>query len=1071
MKSLSVSKSIAAVVICVSTILSVTRAGRCADGGKSILAAAEVRGGLIVHLGCGDGTLTAQFKISDQYLVHGLDADEVNIAGARGHLKARGLQGGVSVMHWTSKRLPYTDNLVNLVVADGGADIPAGEIMRVLRPLGVAYVKSDGRWAKTVKPRPASMDEWTHFLHSADGNAVSTDTLVGRPRRLRWVADPKYSRHHDEVLATSAMVSGGGRLFSIVDESPPSTFHPYIGGKFFLIARDAFNGKLLWKKPIRDWGWKSWGRRQNVRFAQPIQLPKRIVVDGDRLYVTMGFNAPVSILDAPTGSTIKTLKGTDYADELLLSDGKLILAVHEKPAPPTEQTTKPDRRRRPDPPKMLRKRIMVIDPQSGRTIWASPQLDALAGRFDVVGARTHLELTVRSQRVFAITKNRIVCYALQDGKRLWSQPRGEHPTHRMMLGVNMSDNCTVVADDDRLYVAQPVGKLRNTFHTIPCDLYAYDAKTGKPLWTLTRRIGSFAWGIHADVFLIGGKLWAHEHITSKMKGADPISHETINYALVAIDPKTGGIEKRIDTRTIFNIAHHHRCYRNNATERFILTGRRGTELTDLKSGEISVSHWLRGECRFGMIPANGLLYSPPDPCSCHARIKVGGLLALADGAAPRADDSPRLVKGPAYRKAQAAPAGDNDWPMHRGNIRRQGCAPQQVGAVTEAWKADIGDAISQAICVGDTVFVSCRNTHRILALNAADGKELWDFTASGRIDSAPTFDAGRLLFGSADGHVYCLRAKDGQLAWRFLAAPAANLILARGQLESSWPVHGSVLVREGLAYFAAGRSSYLDGGMYAFALDAATGEIRKQRRIASAHSDKHMPHSDQVYDADGALNHVLVSDGKTVYLQSKPLFADKPAAEAPTRPFLLATSGMLDGAMFNRFGWAFVGASRFTGSLIVHDDDHLYAVRATKSLHRSSTFQVGSGYLLTAADLPERSEPFAQFEKNAYSYLGYRAGKPQFNWQVRIPVRGQAMLLTPNALLAAGLPDETSEKDPYAALEGRKGGKLLIIDGKTGKIRSQTPLDSPPVWDGLTMASKRIFLAQKNGTLVCFDCK
>jgi len=1056
-------------------ILSLPRIVWGAEEGKTILAATTTRGGLIVHLGCGDGTLTAQFKIGDQYLVHGLDADEANIARARDYLRTKGLQGGVSVMHWTSKRLPYADNLVNLVVADGGTDIPAGEIMRVLRPLGVAHIKTNGQWARTVKPRPASMDEWTHFLHAADGNAVSKDTLVGRPQHLRWVADPKYSRHHDEVLATSAMVSGGGRLFAIVDESPPSTFHPYIGGKFFLIARDAFNGMLLWKKPIRDWGWKSWGWRQNVRFAQPIQLPKRMVVDGDRLYVTMGFNAPVSVLDARTGSPIRILKGTDYADELLMAGGKLVLGVHEKPAPPIEQATVHSagstRRKKPDPPKMLRKRIVVIDPQSGRTIWTSPQLDALAGRFDVVGARTHLELTVRSQRVFAITKKEIVCFALQDGKRLWSQPRGPHPTHRMMLGVNMSDNCTVVADDNRLYVAQPVGSLRNTFHTIPCDLYAYDAKTGKPLWSLRRRIGSFAWGIHADVFLIGGKIWAHEHIESKMKGADPMDQDDIKYALVAIDPKTGGIDKRIDTRTIFNIAHHHRCYRNNATERFILTGRRGTELTDLKSGEISVSHWLRGECRFGMIPANGLLYSPPDPCSCHARIKVGGLLALADGAAPKADPSPRLVKGPAYRKAQAGPAGVNDWPMHRGNIHRQGCAAQKVGAVTQAWKVDIGDAISQAICVGDTVFVSCRNTHRILALNAANGKELWNFTASGRVDSAPTFSTGRLLFGSTDGYVYCLRAKDGQLAWRFRAAPAANLILARDQLESSWPVHGGVLVHEGLAYFVAGRSSYLDGGMYAFALDAATGEIRKQRRITSSHSDKHMPHSDQVYDADGALNHILVTDGQTVYLQSKPLFPNKPSAAAPARPFLLATCGMLDGAMFNRFGWAFVGASKFTGSLIVHDDERLYAARATKSLNRSSTFQVGSGYLLMEADLPAQSESFAQFEKSAYSYLGYRAAKPKFNWQAKIPVRGQAMLLTPDALLAAGLPDEISEKDPYAALEGRKGGKLLIIDRKTGKTRSETPLDSPPVWDGLTMASKRIFIAQKNGALVCFNCK
>ena len=68
------------------------------------------------------------------------------------------------------------------------------------------------------------LDEWTHFQHAADGNAVSRDRRVGPPERLRWIADPKYSRHHDEVLALSAMVTGGGRLFSIVDEAPRATF-------------------------------------------------------------------------------------------------------------------------------------------------------------------------------------------------------------------------------------------------------------------------------------------------------------------------------------------------------------------------------------------------------------------------------------------------------------------------------------------------------------------------------------------------------------------------------------------------------------------------------------------------------------------------------------------------------------------------------------------------------------------------------------------------------------------------------------------------------------------------------
>ncbi len=90
------------------------------------------------------------------------------------------------------------------------------------------------------------------------------------------------------------------------------------------------------------------------------------------------------------------------------------------------------------------------------------------------------------------------------------------------------------------------------------------------------------------------------------------------------------------------------------------------------------------------------------------------------------------------------------------------------------------------------------------------------------IDSSPTLLAGRpgdedpalCVFGSDDGFVTCLQADDGALAWRFRAAPEDRWIQDRGRLRSAWPVHGSVLFQDGLLYVSAGRSSYLDGGIF-----------------------------------------------------------------------------------------------------------------------------------------------------------------------------------------------------------------------------------------------------------------
>ncbi|MHC4543909.1 MAG: hypothetical protein ACYSYL_05195, partial [Planctomycetota bacterium] len=42
---------------------------------KQILNATGVKGGLIVHIGCGDGKLTAALRANGSYIVHGLGAD------------------------------------------------------------------------------------------------------------------------------------------------------------------------------------------------------------------------------------------------------------------------------------------------------------------------------------------------------------------------------------------------------------------------------------------------------------------------------------------------------------------------------------------------------------------------------------------------------------------------------------------------------------------------------------------------------------------------------------------------------------------------------------------------------------------------------------------------------------------------------------------------------------------------------------------------------------------------------------------------------------------------------------
>nr|MCU0981247.1 class I SAM-dependent methyltransferase [Pirellulaceae bacterium] len=143
-------------------------AGETSNGAAArILADSGVQGGLVVHVGCGDGRLTAALRASDSYLVHGLDADPANVEQARQHLRQLGVYGPVSVDRLYGNRLPYIDNAVNLLVVSGPLSVAREEILRVLCPGGVALTVTTDQGQLTtdkfVKPRPAEVDDWTHY--------------------------------------------------------------------------------------------------------------------------------------------------------------------------------------------------------------------------------------------------------------------------------------------------------------------------------------------------------------------------------------------------------------------------------------------------------------------------------------------------------------------------------------------------------------------------------------------------------------------------------------------------------------------------------------------------------------------------------------------------------------------------------------------------------------------------------------------------------------------------------------------------------------------------------------------
>ncbi len=328
----------------------------------------------------------------------------------------------------------------------------------------------------------------------------------------------------------------------------------------------------------------------------------------------------------------------------------------------------------------------------------------------------------------------------------------------------------------------------------------------------------------------------------------------------------------------------------------------------------------------------------------------------------RADDE-------AYAEVRKSPPGlgavqtnEEDWPTFRHDPARHGATPRAVGnALAGRWRVKVGGGLTQPVVADGRVHLASRDTHTVLTLELATGLVQWTFTAGGRVDSPPTVHNGLVLFGSADGWVYCLRSTDGQLVWRFLAAAHDRRIVSFDQLESVWPVHGSVLVREGIAYVAAGRSTYLDGGIRLYALDPASGHILHRTTLSGPFPDGGKTVARDVsFFIRGANSDVLASEGDAIYMRQKwltPSLEERPPqvlsskGECDVGLHLFATSGFLDGSWYNRAFWMY--ARRWPGFQLANQAPKSGKKLAERGLDSPPVFDgiiAAAGRLLVACE-------------------------------------------------------------------------------------------------------------------------
>jgi len=1015
---------------------------------------AAVPGGLIVCVG-----EDAAQQVSNDWKIPGrifqcLETDAAKVSKLRKQIQDAGLYGKVTARTFDGAKLPFIDNTVNLLVVGSSNKVPGSELTRVLAPRGVVVM--DGQ-TKT-KPVPAEIDDWPHYHYGPEGTMVSEDTAVGPPRRLQWMGNPKWLRNHDFMSSMHAMVSCGGRIFYIIDEGLRN--HIFLPSDWKLIARDAYNGTILWKQPLKDWQPNNWPLKSG-----PGDMPRRIVAT-----------------DA--------YKGTDATVEVICSDGMLFVLTDPKKTSPGYKAKSSGygeiRRAEKEwawTPESSERKIVALNAASGKMLWQRPTKAA------------PLTLAVNQGQVFFHNGTCMVCLDRRSGEKAWESepvPIKSVPTGGS-LRVAYSDGTVVFAAGT--------------------SMTAFDSRTGDTLWK--EKLQKTSHHCPEDLFIIDGKIWSPKTGKPQQNGTP----------YKVLDLKSGNVDKEFTAENIKGFPMHPRCYPSRATKKYIMTNGMGTEFYEVGGTKVDVNNTVRGSCIYGVMPANGLLYKPPDSCACYYQSKLEWLCALAPAAEKAvAKPAARLEKGPAFGKISNQKAGKADWPMYRRSRERGGFNPAAVSSkVKPSWKVNLGKGkLTQPVVAGGKVFVAAVDQQTLYALDEKSGQTVWQFTADGRIDSSPTLYKGSVIFGSADGRVYCLRASDGALAWRYLVAHSDRQILSFQQPESVWPVSGSILINNNIAYCLAGRNMFLDGGLRLVLLDPASGKLLGEnildendpntgKNLQTLIEAKYMP----VANAD-----LLTSDGKQLYMQTQTFTLEgkrnelapiQPGRQEPGGEHLFCQTGLLDDLWFHRSywiygnntgeGWAAYNKARGfapAGRILCFDDKLAYGFRSEplgNILHARTTYK-----LYAAFKIPGEAEPAVapaeggkkkrkKKKSSGKSKGGGKGGKviPSKWEQESIGLFANAMTLAGKTLFVAGPPDIADEtkmlgyevgvdssinrelQQQDAAWRGKMGGLLQAVDATSGKKLAEYKLDAYPHFDGMSSANGKLFMSMKDGTVRCFQ--
>jgi hypothetical protein len=333
------------------------------------------------------------------------------------------------------------------------------------------------------------------------------------------------------------------------------------------------------------------------------------------------------------------------------------------------------------------------------------------------------------------------------------------------------------------------------------------------------------------------------------------------------------------------------------------------------------------------------------------------------------------------------------------------------------------------------------------------------------------------------------------------------------QIESVWPVHGSVLIRTdntGMPelWCVAGRSMFLDGGLRLLRLNPLTGKLINEKflddRVPGTEDD--MQTIMQGLNMPVALPDVLVDDGKFVYMKSQQFDAngDRIDIDIPTRAsrqqkgqtaHLFCPTGLLDDIWWHRSYWVYgrvwksgaggyYQSGRFApaGRPMVFDEDNVYSFGRKPEFYRWTT---PMEYMLYASS---KQPSILKNPKGKRQGLGAMPPTSiRTDWKQDIPILVRAMVLADTTLFLAGPKDITDERKTHkefettetqqllarqaSLLEGSEDAILWVVSASDGKKLKEQKLDGLPAFDSLIAAANRLYYTTTDGRIICLGKK